>query len=175
MATSEPRDHVDEILAQWGRERPDLDVSGMAITGRLSRLDHELRRRIDTVFAAHDLQSWEFDVLATLLRNGAPHELTPGELLDSMMITSGAMTNRLQRLEDRGLIRRTKSAADGRKVVVSLTAGGRRVVDAALVDHTANQRAIVGGLTSRQQAQLVTLLRALGSTLDALAEDDPVE
>ena len=73
-------DHVDEIVAQWNRERPEVDVSGMAIIGRITRLSQVIRPRLNAVFAAHDLESWEFDVLATLLRNGPPHQLTPGEL-----------------------------------------------------------------------------------------------
>jgi len=108
-------DHVDDVLAQWKRERPGVDVSAMAIIGRLSRLDKAIDRQLDDVFAEHGLELWEFDVLATLLRTGSPHQLTPGELLDAMMITSGAMTNRLDRLEKRGFVERAKSPADGHK------------------------------------------------------------
>lgn len=154
-------DQVDEIVDQWNRERPDVDVSGMAIIGRITRLSQTIRPRLNAVFATHDLESWEFDVLATLLRNGPPHQLTPGELLDSMMITSGAMTNRLKRLEQRGFVERSASPADGRQVLVTLTAAGLAKVDAALVDHAANEAEIVGALTPRQQDQLVTLLRSL--------------
>lgn len=154
-------DQVDEIVDQWNRERPDVDVSGMAIIGRITRLSQTIRPRLNAVFATHDLESWEFDVLATLLRNGQPHQLTPGELLDSMMITSGAMTNRLKRLEQRGFVERGASPADGRQVLVTLTAAGLAKVDAALVDHAANEAEIVGALTPRQQDQLVTLLRSL--------------
>ena len=89
-------DHVDEVLAQWQRERPDIDVSAMAIIGRLSRLDKLIGRRLAEVFAEHDLELWEFDVLATLLRTGAPHQLTPGLLLDAMMIRSEEHTSELQ-------------------------------------------------------------------------------
>lgn len=154
-------DHVDEIVEQWTRERPDLDVSGMAIIGRITRLEKLIRPQLNGVFAEHDLESWEFDVLATLLRTGAPHQLTPGQLLDSMMITSGAMTNRIDRLEQSGLVKRTKSATDGRQVLVKLTKKGLRVVDSALIDHAANERAIVDALTPNQQDQLVELLRCL--------------
>lgn len=154
-------DHVDEIVAQWNRERPAVDVSGVAIIGRLSRLEKEIRPRLSAVFAQHDLESWEFDVLATLLRNGPPHQLTPGQLLDSMMITSGAMTNRIQRLEERGFVERVRSPTDGRQVLVTLTAAGLAKVDAALIDHAANERRIVSALSPRQREQLVRLLRAL--------------
>ncbi len=168
-----PPDHVDEIIAQWTRERPGVDVGGMAIIGRINRLAKEIRPRLDAVFAAHDLESWEFDVLATLLRTGPPHQLTPGQLLESMMITSGAMTNRLQRLEERGFLERTKSPTDGRQVLVTLTDTGRRTVDAALLDHAANQRQILAALDRDQQERLIELLRALGDALHSKQPTDP--
>ena len=152
-------DHVDTIVAQWNRERPGIDVSGMAVIGRLARLNTLIRSRLDEVFAAHDLEFWEFDVLATLLRNGEPHQLTPGQLLDSMMITSGAMTNRIDRLESRGLVERVKNPDDGRQVLVTLTAAGLAKVDAALVDHAANELDLLAALDADQQAQLIELFR----------------
>lgn len=164
-------DHVDDIIDQWHRERPDVDVSGMAIIGRIARLNQLLRPRLNAVFAEHDLEAWEFDVLATLRRNGAPHQLTPGELLASMMITSGAMTNRITRLEARGFVERTASPADGRQVLVGLTAQGLETVDAALVDHAANELDIISALSPRQQEQLVKLLRTL--TTATSGRDEP--
>ena len=158
-------DHVDAIVEQWARERPDIDTTGMAIVGRLRRVDRTIQERIDAVFANHGLEAWEFDVLATLRRHGEPHELTPGALLDSMMITSGAMTNRIDRLEGRGLVRRRPSPDDGRQVLVGLTDVGKRLVDAAVADHAANQVGLVSGLSPRQQAQLTDLLRRLGTSL----------
>jgi DNA-binding MarR family transcriptional regulator len=166
------QDHVDTILAQWARERPAVDVAGMAIVGRISRLERLMRQRLDDVFTRHDLESWEFDVLATLLRVGSPHRLTPGELQSSMMITSGAMTNRIDRLEQRGFVTRGKNPSDGRQVLVTLTARGRRKVDAALTDHAANELALIDPLDDRQRAQLADLLRTL--TL-ALARPDQGE
>lgn len=162
-------DHVDEVLDQWGRERPDVDVSAMAIIGRLGRLNVAIRRRLDEVFAEHDLESWEFDVLATLLRSGAPHRLTPGQLIDAMMITSGAMTNRIDRLETRGLVERVKNPDDGRQVLVTLTNDGFTKVDAALIDHAGNELRIISGLEEHQRAELIELLRILnvGATPDA--------
>lgn len=168
---STPTDAVDEIVSQWNRERPGVDVSGMAIIGRISRLERLIRPRLESVFAAHDLESWEFDVLATLFRNGAPHQLTPGELLDSMMITSGAMTNRIDRLEQRGFVRRAKSPSDGRQVLVTLTARGREKVDAALVDHAANELHLVEGLHRDERARLVDLLRALNTSVVEASAD----
>lgn len=159
-------DHVDEVVEQWARERPGVDVSGMAIIGRITRLDKLIRPQLDAVFAQHDLESWEFDVLATLLRNGDPHQLTPGQLLESMMITSGAMTNRIDRLERRGFVKRAKSPTDGRQVLVKLTKKGLKKVDSALIDHAANERAIVDALTPDQRDQLVDLLRRLHSVAE---------
>lgn len=160
-------DRVDEIVKQWQAQRPDLDTSGMAVIGRLSRLDKLIRPLLDDVFADHGLESWEFDVLATLFRCGEPHQLTPGQLLESTMVTSGAMTNRLDRLEQRGLVTRTKSPDDGRQVLVSLTTTGRSTVDAAVTDHASNERRIVEALGPRQQQQLVGLLRQLHLALEA--------
>lgn len=159
-------DHVDEILEQWKQQRPELDTSGMAIIGRLSRLDKQIRPRLETVFASHDLESWEFDVLATLLRSGPPHQLTPGQLLKSTMITSGAMTHRLDRLENRGLITRAKSPDDRRQVVVTLTAEGHVMIDRAVTDHAENERRIVAALSPTQQQQLLGLLRHLLTAVD---------
>jgi DNA-binding MarR family transcriptional regulator len=156
---------VDGIVEQWNRERPDVDVSGMAVIGRLGRLEKLISPRLNAVFAQHDLQSWEFDVLATLLRTGAPHQLTPGALLESTMITSGAMTNRIDRLENRGLVERIDNPHDGRQVLVTLTKQGHRTIDAALVAHAANELDILAGLDEAQQRQLVDLLRILCTTL----------
>lgn len=133
----------------------------MAIIGRLGRIEKMIRPRLDEVFADHGLESWEFDVLATLLRNGEPHQLTPGELLGSVMITSGAMTNRIDRLEERGFVQRSKSPTDGRQVLVTLSVKGRKKVDAALVDHAANELEILAPLDRHEQDQLVGLLRKL--------------
>lgn len=168
----EPRiepDEVDTITEQWRRERPEVDVSGMAVIGRLARLERMIRPRLDEVFAAHDLESWEFDVLATLLRSGEPHRLTPGKLLETMMITSGAMTNRIDRLETRGLVKRAKHPDDGRQVLVLLTAKGRKRVDAALVDHAANELDILSALSTTKQQELVDLLRELGHAVSGRA------
>ena len=159
-------DRVDEIIAQWHRERPDLDVSGMEVIARLSRLDKAIRPLLDDAFAQHDLESWEFDVLATLLRHGAPHQLTPGELMDSVMITSGAMTNRIDRLERRGLVARESNPDDGRQVLVTLTPAGQQRVDAALVDHAANEARIVSALDPARRGELIGALRVLSCAVE---------
>lgn len=154
-------DHVDEIVSQWRRERPDVDVSGMEVIGRLTRVVGEIRPRLNEVFTRHDLESWEFDMLATLVRTGSPHQLTPGQLLDAMMITSGAMTNRIDRLVQRGYVQRAKNPNDGRQVLVTLTDAGRDKVDAALAEHAANELSMLETLDAAQRAQLIELLQLL--------------
>ncbi len=171
MATSPdpppgPRDAVDEMVEQWARERPDLDTDGMAIIGRISRLERRLAPRLAEVFARHGLEAWEFDVLATLRRSEAPHRLTAGQLLEQMMITSGTVTHRIDRLEGRGLIRREPHPEDRRVVLVALTPEGRRTVDAAAPDHFANELEIVSALDPEERADLVRLLRRLHGALD---------
>lgn len=160
------RDTVDGIVEQWARERPDVDTGGMAIIGRISRLERRLAPRLADVFARHGLEAWEFDVLATLRRSGAPYRLTAGQLLDQMMITSGAVTNRINRLEARGLIRREPHPDDGRVVLVALTDEGLAVVDAAVPDHFANELDIVSVLDPQEREVLVRLLRRLHGALD---------
>lgn len=154
-------DQVDEILAQWRRERPDVDTSAMGIIGRIGRLERMIGAKLDRVFAEHGLERWEFDVLATLRRSGSPYQLTPGQLLSSMMITSGAVTNRLDRLEERGLVRRDSDPSDGRVVFATLTKTGLAKIDAALPDHAANETKIVASLGASDQADLADLLRQL--------------
>src|SRR5690606_17581665 len=107
-------DRVDEILAQWNRERPDLDVGPMGLTGRIKRLAQHLTRETEKTLSAHGLTGPSFDVLATLRRSGPPYALSPGDLLATMMITSGTMTNRIDQLEKAGLVKRTSNPKDGR-------------------------------------------------------------
>lgn len=152
-------DHVDRIMEQWRLARPDVDVSGMEIIGRIGRLERLIRPRLNEVFAEHDLESWEFDVLATLRRGGESSRLTAGQLLDSMMIASGTMTHRIDRLENRGLLRRVKDPSDGRVVLVTLTEQGLDKINAALEDHAANELRIVEALDESERDALVGLLR----------------
>lgn len=155
------RDAVDLIVEQWAVERPDVDVSGMAVIGRISRLERLFGAELSRVFATHGLERWEFDVLATLRRSGKPFELTIGELLDSMMLASGTISHRIDRLEGRGLVERRPDPSDGRVVVVRLTRPGRTLVDRALVDHFANEARLISSLSPREQRELVALLRRL--------------
>jgi len=166
-------DHVDEVVRQWNRERPDLDVSGMAIIGRLARVSKVIENCLSAVFAKHDLEFWEFDVLATLMRNGPDQQLTPGQLLKSMMLTSGAMTNRIDRLEKRGYVDRVKDPTDGRQVLVTLTANGLAKVEAALVDHVANELSLIQCLDKSQQAHLIELLTILQNAIVSETDQRP--
>jgi DNA-binding MarR family transcriptional regulator len=160
-------DHVDRVVDQWMHERPDLDPSPIRIIGRISRLSRNIDRRLDVVFGSHGLEAWEYDVLASLRRSGPPYELTAGELLDALMITSGAVTNRIDRLEARGYVRRRKSSADKRVVLIRLTAAGRAAIDAAAPDHLANEAAILADLSPAEQRQLERLLRKVQRGLGA--------
>lgn len=139
-------DRVDDILAEWRRERPDLDVSAMGVIGRVHRLADVLDRELTGVFAAVGLSRGEFDVLAALRRAGAPHERTAGELAASTMVTTGGLTKRIDRLESRGLVRRAPDGGDARRRVIGLTAAGLALVDEAVAAHVANEQRLVAAL-----------------------------
>lgn len=158
------RDAVDRILEQWRAERPDLDPSPMGVIGRVSRLARLLDRRLQENFDRFDLQHWEFDVLATLRRTGTPYRLTAGGLVASSMVTSGAITNRIDRLVARGLVTREADPANRRSVLVTLTATGIALVDEAVAAHVRHEEALLAGLSTDDRAQLAGLLRTL--TLD---------
>ncbi len=154
-------DEVDAIVAAWKRERPDVDVSAMQVLSRVSRLARHLDRARKQAFAAHDLETWEFDVLSALRRTGPPYDLSPGRLLAETMVTSGTMTNRVDRLAERGLVKRRPDPDDRRGVLVSLTAAGRRTVDAALDELLDHERAILGALDTTEATHLADALRIL--------------
>jgi DNA-binding MarR family transcriptional regulator len=158
-------DAVDEILNQWRRERPDLDPSPMGPIGRIARCEALIRQKLDKTFSSYGMTSWEFDVLASLRRAGKPYRLSPTDLYSSLMVTSGTMTNRLQRLENIGLIARIKNDQDARSIMVQLTEQGLSLIDKAVEAHITNERAILSGLSSESLArlnqQLIELLSAL--------------
>jgi DNA-binding MarR family transcriptional regulator len=160
-------DEVDGLVAAWQAERPDLDVAPMRVLSRISRLARHLDRERRSAFAAHGLESWEFDVLAALRRQGAPYELSPGALLRATLVTSGTMTNRIDRLEQAGLVRRRPDPQDKRGVLVTLTAAGQSRVDAALADLMDSERALLAGLPEHHRDTLAALLRVLLAPLDA--------
>lgn len=159
-------DRVDDILAQWRRERPDLDPSPMGVIGRISRAERSLGRALEALFATFGLNRGEFDVLATLRRSGPPYRLTPTALFTELMLSSGAMTNRLDRLEQAGLIERTPDPADRRGTLVGLTPQGRELVDAAVAAHLANEQHLLHALSPAEQEQLAQLLRTLLCSLE---------
>ncbi len=154
-------DEVDLILAAWARELPEADVTPLGSLSRLSRLAKHLDRARKDAFAAHELEVWEFDVLAALRRQGRPYELSPGELIRATLSTSGTMTNRVNRLEARGLVVRQPNAEDRRGVLVRLTPPGRERVQAALADLLAYERLVLGPIGPAEREQLADLLRRL--------------
>ena len=161
------RDEVDELVARWRAERPDLDTEPLQVLSRVSRLARHLDRARTAAFAAHDLQAWEFDVLSALRRQGPPYQLSPGALLRATLVTSGTMTNRIDRLADAGLVSRSPDPQDKRGVLVTLTARGRAVVDAALTDLLRSERELLTGLDAAQRRELAALLRVLLAPFDA--------
>ena len=151
-------DHVARIQRAWERERPDLDVRPQGVIGRLHRLAGRLTEQLTVVYRRHGLGEGEFDVLASLRRAGDPFERAPGELAEYTMVTTGAMTKRLDRLERDGLVARRPSAVDGRGRVVALTPAGRRLIDRAFTDHMANERRLLDQLTPQEADELERLL-----------------
>ncbi|MBL0372531.1 MarR family transcriptional regulator [Rhizobium sp. KVB221] len=151
-------DHVDRILAQWNRERPDLDVAPMGLLGRITRLRAHLGREVEAELARHGLSSSSFDVLATLRRTGPPYRLSPGELIATTMVTSGTMTNRIDQLEKAGLVERTTNPEDRRGMIIALTENGLALVDTAVTAHVANQHRLVEVLSEAERKALDGLL-----------------
>ena len=166
-------DHVARVLAQWARERPELDTTPVGIVARVGRLARYLDQGHERLFGPHGLRREGWDVLASLRRSGAPYRLSPTELYLGLMRTSGAMTNRLRRLEDAGLVRRVVDPSDGRSLLVELTDAGRRVVDELAPLHIANERAMIGALSAREQEQLSQLLAKLLAAFEAEDQRPP--
>jgi DNA-binding MarR family transcriptional regulator len=161
------RDHVDLLTDQWARERPELDTRALAVGARVVRLQRHLERRLREVLARFDLHEGEANVLAALRRAGDPYELSPTELSRGLLVSSGAMTNRLDNLEHRGLLVRVPDPVDGRRVQVRLTAAGREVVDAAIDAHTRALHDQLGFLPEPDRQALEDLLRRVLAVLDA--------
>jgi DNA-binding MarR family transcriptional regulator len=160
-------DEVDDIVARWQAERPDLDVAPLHVLSRVSRLARHLDRARRAAFTAHGLEIWEFDVLSALRRQGEPYQLSPGGLLRATLVTSGTMTNRIDRLAAAGLVSRHRDQQDKRGVLVQLTDRGLHTVDAALSDLLERERELLTGLDDSQQAELAGLLRILLAPFDA--------
>lgn len=155
------QDAVDRIMAQWREQRPDLNPANMGVVGRISRAGALVGKLIDENFARFGLTRWEFDVMASLRRSGPPYRLTVGRLQATMMISSGTMTNRLDRLERRGLVARGPDPDDRRGVLVELTPEGLRTVDEVVGPHLAAEADILAGLTPAEQERLAGLLKKL--------------
>lgn len=154
-------DDVDRIVSAWRRERPDLDVTPLEILSRVSRLARRLDLARGAAFAERELETWEFDVLSALRRAGAPYELSPGQLVLETLVTSGTMTNRVDRLTRRGFVERNPSPTDRRGVLVRLTPAGLAVVDGALADLLARERDLLAELPDDEQSALAAQLRRL--------------
>ncbi|MFD6993678.1 MarR family winged helix-turn-helix transcriptional regulator [Streptomyces sp. NPDC059943] len=155
---TESLDRVARIQREWARERPDVDVRPQGVIGRLHRLGAYLTEELCVVYRKYGLGEGDFDVLAALRRAGAPFERAPGELAEHTMVTTGAMTKRVDRLERAGLVSRRASESDGRGRVVALTSEGRALIDRAFSEHMANERRLLEALTEREVAQLESLL-----------------
>lgn len=164
------QDEVDRLVAAWEHERPDLDIQPLHILSRVTRLARHLDIARREAFAAHDLETGEFDVLAALRRSGNPYVLSPSVLLAQTLVTSGTMTNRIDRLETKGLVERMPDPHDGRGVLVKLTAAGKKAVDLALTDLLQREQILLNTISAGQQESLVKVLRDIVMPLD-LAND----
>jgi DNA-binding MarR family transcriptional regulator len=164
-------DAVDRIMSQWQSVRPDVDSSPIEIIGRVSRLSRLIDRQLAESFARFGLENWMYDVLATLRRSGEPYELTAGDLMRQTMVTTGAVTNRIDRLEQRGLVERVASP-DRRKVIVRLTKRGLETVDGVVGAHLATERDILAALSERQRHDVANLLRIMLLGLGDHADGD---
>ncbi len=154
-------DEVDRIIAAWHTERPDVDTTPMTVLSRITRLARRLDLERRTAFADQQLEPWQFDVLSSLRRAGSPYALTPGALMNELMVSSGTTTNRIDRLEREGLVVRSPSPGDRRTVLVTLTAAGRQRVDTALIALLACETRLLSPLSSDDSEQLAQLLRRL--------------
>jgi DNA-binding MarR family transcriptional regulator len=162
------RDEVDELVEAWARERSDLDLGPVEVFSRISRLARHLDLARRRAFTAHGIESWEFDVLAALRRAGAPYELSPGRLVRETLVTSGTMTNRVDRLAGRGLVERLPDPRDRRGVLVRLTPEGKATVDGAFTALLAAERALLADLPARERTRLAGLLRTLLAPFDSV-------
>ena len=167
---ADPADHVARLRAAWARERPDIDTEGMAILGRARRIVLASRGPIEAVFTRFDLDAGEFDVLASLRRSGTPYRLRPTELFQLLMISSGGLTDRLSRLERRGLIARIPSEEDRRSLIVELTEAGRALVESAFEADMAVERGLLDGLSAAERQDLAALLTKLALSVEAKAK-----
>ncbi len=158
--------HVDNVLEQWNRERPDLNVLPMGLIGRVKRLHQHLMREMEKTFAEHGLNHASFDVLATLRRSGVPYRLSPNELIERTMVTSGTMTNRIDQLVKSGYVERVGNPKDGRSVLVGLKKKGLAVIEAAVTDHVETQAMLTDHLSTSEFQRLDRLLKTFLMNLE---------
>lgn len=154
-------DEVDDLVLAWRRERADLDLAPVEVFSRIGRLARLLDLARRDAFSAQAIEPWEFDVLAALRRAGKPYQLSPGQLLRETMVTSGTMTNRIDRLSERGLVDRSPDPSDRRGVLVGLTGPGKRAVDGAFETLLASERDLLAELSTAERRQLADLLKRL--------------
>lgn len=159
-------DEVDRIVEAWSRERPDIDFAPLQVLSRVDRLARHLDRSRRSAFTASGLEPWEFDVLAALRRTGSPYELSPKALLQQTLVSSGTMTNRIDRLVERRLVERRTDPHDGRGVLVMMTDAGRERVDVAIAELVADEADMLAGLSRADQERLGGLLRKLSLDFD---------
>lgn len=161
------QDHVDLIQSQWTKEMPHLDTTPMGVIGRLSRISRHIDQYLQLNYSNFGLNGGEFDVLASLRRSGEPYQLTPTQLFNSLMLSSAAMTNRLDRLENADLIKRQPNPNDRRGVLVTLTTKGLALMDEAYPAHISHEKKMLAALSEREQAELMLLLRKLLISFEA--------
>jgi DNA-binding MarR family transcriptional regulator len=155
------RDEVDRIVEAWSRERPDLDFAPLHVLSRVGRLAKQLERARKAAFAVAGVEPWEFDVLSALRKAGAPYQLSPTALVQQTMVSSGTMTNRIDRMVARGLVERRTDPNDGRGVIVLMTASGRERVDGAITSLVHDETALLSRMSAGEQERLSALLRKL--------------
>ncbi|WP_338748517.1 MarR family winged helix-turn-helix transcriptional regulator [Janibacter alittae] len=157
----DPADDVDAIVEAWRRERPDLDIEPLHVFSRVTRLARLLDLDRMSAFEQHSLEGWEFDVLSALRRAGDPYQLSPGRLVQETLVTSGTMTNRIDRLATKGWVARLPSPTDRRGVIVHLTSDGRERVDAAMADLLTRERELLASMPGDERTALTAALRRL--------------
>lgn len=163
----DPSDDVDAIVEAWRRERPDLDVEPLHVFSRVSRLARLLDLDRTSAFARHELEGWEFDVLSALRRAGEPYQLSPGRLVQETLVTSGTMTNRIDRLATKGWVERLRSPTDRRGVIVRLTQVGQAAVDAAMADLLSREGELLDDMSADERAALTRALKRLLAPFEA--------
>ena len=160
------QDEVDRILGEWAAARPDLDIAPLAVFSRMTRVTKHVDRARSQAFERSGLAAWEFDVLAVLRRSGPPFRQSPKVLVQQTMVSSGTMTNRIDRMATRGLVRRLTDPNDGRGVLVEMTEQGQTLVDAAMTRLADAEEQLLGGMPRAERERLATLLRKLAISVD---------